>query len=376
MILKGIEYDAIGRVVAYWMYPEVPGEEGSYNAATPHRVDAAEVLHIFSPDRPGQRRGMSWLAPALPRLDELEKYQAATLTRLSISTAYTATLEPRAEEDNAVDPLTGEAVQEVEGKPVVTVGPGIVQELGVGEKLTFNDPPDPPQGFTEFCEMELRAAGAAVGVPYEAFAHAWGKGMNDRLARIVLAQYRRRVQRFVWALLVPQMLSEGVGRVVPPRCQGAAEEHGGRRRGRLVGAARMGVHAPGAGRGLDGCRDPRGPHLPSRGRQRAGRERGRRHGVHQTGSGARRCPRHRARHRRPSADEGKWTVSSAAGWTIDDLARIRAAIARGETSVTFADRNVQYKNLDALIKTEKRIAEALAGRPRSRTIITGTGFER
>ena len=50
-----------------------------------------------------------------------------------------------------------------------------------------------------------RAAGAAVGVPLEAFTHRWG-ATNDRLARVVLNQYRRRVHRLIWSIVVPQFL--------------------------------------------------------------------------------------------------------------------------------------------------------------------------
>lgn len=46
-------------------------------------------------------------------------------------------------------------------------------------------------------------------------------------------------------------------------------------------------------------------------------------------------------------------------YTSEDLAAIRAAIARGERVVQFADRSITYRSMEELIKAEDRIAAAL-----------------
>jgi lambda family phage portal protein len=206
-IKQGIEYDAIGRRVAYWMRETPPGEENSVNnSSTLHRVPADQVVHMFEPLRPGQRRGVSMLAPALVRLRELDLYSDATLLRLQTSTLTVGILKGASPEGD-YHPLTGERISETapDGRPVLRMQPGTFQEIGPGETLEFNKPPDPPVGFRDYTEHELRAAGAAVGVPYECFSHNWG-ATNDRLARVVLNQYRRRVHRLLWSVVVPQLL--------------------------------------------------------------------------------------------------------------------------------------------------------------------------
>jgi hypothetical protein len=58
-------------------------------------------------------------------------------------------------------------------------------------------------------------------------------------------------------------------------------------------------------------------------------------------------------------------------FTQADLDAIRAAIARGEKSVTFADRTVVYRDTRDLLEAEARIAAALAtGRKRIRYLST------
>jgi hypothetical protein len=46
-------------------------------------------------------------------------------------------------------------------------------------------------------------------------------------------------------------------------------------------------------------------------------------------------------------------------WTSSDLAAIEKAIASGELSVQFADRRVQYRSIDELLKARDIIKAAL-----------------
>jgi hypothetical protein len=47
-------------------------------------------------------------------------------------------------------------------------------------------------------------------------------------------------------------------------------------------------------------------------------------------------------------------------YTQADLDAIRAAIAKGERAVMFADRSVTYRSMDELLQAESRIASALS----------------
>ena len=46
-------------------------------------------------------------------------------------------------------------------------------------------------------------------------------------------------------------------------------------------------------------------------------------------------------------------------YTEADLTAVRAAIAKGERSVQFADRSVTYRSMDELFQAEERIASSL-----------------
>ncbi len=204
-IVQGIEHDALGRVVAYHVSDNVPGEPVLVAGdLTPRRVPASGMLHVFDKTR-GQGRGIPALAQSLVRLRSLDLWDDATLQRLQISNIFAGFVKGSASEGTDVHPLTGLAADDTtaEGRPVLRLQGGLLQELGPGEELQFSDPPDPPAN-TDFSKQQLRAACAAAGIPYEVVSHEWSQ--NDRLARIILNGWHRRVSRLQWSCLIPRFL--------------------------------------------------------------------------------------------------------------------------------------------------------------------------
>ena len=63
-VIQGVEFDALGRRRAYWLYPVHPGEVAMVRKASlvSQPVPASSVLHLFDRLRPGQVRGVPWFA--------------------------------------------------------------------------------------------------------------------------------------------------------------------------------------------------------------------------------------------------------------------------------------------------------------------------
>jgi len=85
-IRMGIEFDRRGRRIAYWLFKEHPGEFFPLSDnATRIRVPASQVLHVYRVLRPGQKRGMPWLASAArrswERLSLTPSHNSSTSTR-------------------------------------------------------------------------------------------------------------------------------------------------------------------------------------------------------------------------------------------------------------------------------------------------------
>lgn len=193
-IRAGIEFSPIGKRVAYWFHPSRPSED-DFDATQLHRIDARTVMHVYDPTRPGQLRGEPELTAGLIKLHEIGKFDDATLVRQQLANMFVGFLRRDATVGDAesFNPLTG-AVNGTDsaGKPVMGLEPGLFQELDPGESVDFSDPPE-PQGYPEFMRQQLQYVAAATGVPFEVITGDLSK-VNDRTVRVVLNEFRRRIQ--------------------------------------------------------------------------------------------------------------------------------------------------------------------------------------
>jgi lambda family phage portal protein len=195
-VRAGIEFDGIGRRVAYYFYAQRPGSEQDFDTNDLRRLPADRVIHLFDPVRAGQLRGIPHLTRALVRLHELDKFEDATLLRSQIANLFAGfiTRPVGGGEPSDVNPLTGLASDGTtsDGRPIVSLEPGIMQELGPGEEVDFNDPPNADPGGPAFMKAQLMGVAAATGVPYEVLTGDMS-GLNDRVMRVILHEFRRAI---------------------------------------------------------------------------------------------------------------------------------------------------------------------------------------
>lgn len=196
-IRAGIERNAVGRRIAYWFYSSRSMDFSDYDSSRLVRVPADRVIHLYDPSRPGQLRGVPHLTQALIRLHEVDKFDDATLLRQQLANLFAAFLErPLSVGDGDVlNALTGQDVETYDDKQILSLEPGIFQELGPGEKVTFSDPPDVGSGYADFLRQQLFHISSAAGVPYETLTGDMSK-VNDRTVRVILNEFRRQVQ--IW----------------------------------------------------------------------------------------------------------------------------------------------------------------------------------
>lgn len=203
-IRAGIEFSPIGKRVAYWMHPSRPADD-DFDASTLVRIDAATVMHVYDPTRPGQLRGEPELSAALIKLHEIGKYDDATLVRQQLANMFVGFLkrEPTIGDAESFNPLTAqENGTDSTGKPVMGLEPGLFQELDPGEDVTFSNPPA-PNGYPDFMRQQLQGVAAATGVPFEVITGDMSK-VNDRTVRVILNEFRRRIQMLQHQIMVFQ----------------------------------------------------------------------------------------------------------------------------------------------------------------------------
>ena len=193
VIRQGIEFDAIGRRVAYHFYrrhPDDPTEAGLSGETT--SVPASEVLHVIDPVESGQLRGVSKFAPAIVKLFLLDQYDDAELDRKKVAAMYAMFVTSPLE----ADPL--------EGDPADEVAPGQIVRLDPGEDVKVADPADSGSTYEPFQYRTLLQVSAALGIPYAHLTQDMMKA-NFSNARTSLMEFRRRVEAFQHSVLVFQL---------------------------------------------------------------------------------------------------------------------------------------------------------------------------
>jgi len=108
-VVDGIVFDAFGNPLEYHLLKSHPGAGGGAGSLAFERVPAHSVIHWFRTDRPGQRRGLPDLLPALPLFGHLRRYTLAVILAAE-SAANVAVLmktgAPAGGEAAEVEPMT------------------------------------------------------------------------------------------------------------------------------------------------------------------------------------------------------------------------------------------------------------------------------
>jgi lambda family phage portal protein len=203
-VREGIEYDGIGRRVAYWLYPEHPGARvrltGTYVS---RRVPASEILHIYRQDRAGQMRGVTWFAPVALAMQDMADAQDAQIMRQKIAACFAA-FRTSPEDEQVGDPANRNAAGQDDPAGLSSMIPGRIQNLRPGEDIKFSAPPA-VDGYDEFTRNVLRSAAAGLGMTYEALTGDLSR-VNFSSARMGRMEMDRNVSAWQWLMMIPQMM--------------------------------------------------------------------------------------------------------------------------------------------------------------------------
>lgn len=194
-IRDGIEYNASGQRVAYWLFTQHPGGDWlpSKAAILSERVPAEDIIHVFRVDRPGQMRGVSWFAPVAEKLMNFDDYEDAQIMRQKIAACFAAFRKLGTGDSKAEKVELGGSLQ-----------PGLIMDIGEDDEMVFANPPE-VGGYEEFTRQVLRAAAVGFGITYEALTGDL-TGVNFSSARIGRLEMDRNVSSWQWLMLIPMMM--------------------------------------------------------------------------------------------------------------------------------------------------------------------------
>ncbi len=207
----GIEWKN-GRRYKYWLWNDHPGESFlTSNNLTRIPVDANDITHVFRPLRAGQARGISWLAPIIVKLHDIDIYDDAEVVRKKAAAlwgGFIYTDKPVA--DRA---LGGGPVVKKNGVQSIRLEPGTFPVLDNNQKVSFSETADVGNNYLDFIKTQFRISARGLGITYEQLSGDLS-GVNYTSLRAGLIEFRRLCETIIARTLVFQYCRPYVNRWV------------------------------------------------------------------------------------------------------------------------------------------------------------------
>lgn len=170
-LIQGVEIDDNGAPLSYFISDKHPGTYLARGGLKWERILAfgvnsgmRQVMHLYDRLRPGQTRGVPYLAPVITKLRELARYSDAEITAAVVNACFAITLKT----DNVEGMnLTDTNSKDGKDESINLTEPGQLVELGLNESLENFESKRPNTAFDPFVQAILRQVGVALELPFE-----------------------------------------------------------------------------------------------------------------------------------------------------------------------------------------------------------------
>ncbi|CAN7202323.1 phage portal protein [Rhizobium sp. LjRoot30] len=195
-IVQGVEFNADGQRVAYHIFSHAIGTETALTRER-KRIPAEDVLHLYRQDWPGQVRGLSWFAPVLVRLADLDGWRDAQIMRQRVA-AMLAGFVVTTDGSGAPFDGTQQGTNLVGG-----LEPGAIKFLDPGQDIRFSEPAKIGAEVVDFAVTCERDVATGLGLP----AHAFGDVTRANYSSLKQATtaFKARVEQVQWSTFIPQV---------------------------------------------------------------------------------------------------------------------------------------------------------------------------
>jgi lambda family phage portal protein len=169
-IRQGIQRNAWGRAMLYWVLKDKPGDMLTLAADAVKSIEAGRMLHIAVRERIGQLRGISKFASVITRMEDLKDFEESERVAAKVAAMLCAYVKRQAPMDagyeEPVDPSTGEKIARSFG-----MAPGmIIDTLVAGEEIGMIDTKRPNPNLIAWRDGQLRAFAAGIGASYSSIS--------------------------------------------------------------------------------------------------------------------------------------------------------------------------------------------------------------
>ena len=166
----GVELDAMGAPVRYYVRTSHPGDiSGSKDEWKPYdafgrQTGRRNVLHLYRKLRPGQTRGVPYLAPVVEALKQLDRYTEAEIMAAVVSGMFSVFVKSDAgmsltDVTTGAPPAAGQIEQSLKS--------GAIIDLAPGESIEVANPGRPNANFDPFIQAIMVQVAMALEIPFE-----------------------------------------------------------------------------------------------------------------------------------------------------------------------------------------------------------------
>lgn len=192
-IIHGIQYNSDGKRMGYWIFKNHPGSH-KLGSLTSDFVKDEDVAHIYFVERPGQVRGVPWMAASMIRMKDFDEYEDAELVRQKIAACFTVFVQ-----DANPEAFTSNGDADIASR----VEPGIIEMLPPGKTVSFAQPPV-TNGYESYSRKILQGIAVGNGITYETMTGDLSN-VNFSSGRMGWLEFQRNIQDWQTNMLIPQL---------------------------------------------------------------------------------------------------------------------------------------------------------------------------
>jgi len=176
-LVGGVHKGTNGDPTAYDIMRQHPGNIYSFGKKEWDTIKAfgsltgrRNVIHLYKMLRPGQTRGVPYLAPVTEMIKQLSDYTDNEVEAAVLSSAYTVFHKSKYNDGaSSLDALDPEKAAGTSSVPTdqLKIGGGMIIGIGSEDEIDFFDPKRPNSAFDPFIQAMLRQIGVALEIPFE-----------------------------------------------------------------------------------------------------------------------------------------------------------------------------------------------------------------
>lgn len=221
-IMQGVERNAWGRVVAFHVFKQHPGDGDAWRIET-KRVPAEQMRQIAQIDRIHQVRGLSVFASVINRIRDIQDYENSERVAAKVAASYCAQIIKDAALADGPSPDMGAALDRAYRS--LQMVPGMIgDDLAPGEKLEIIDSKRPNPNIDTYLNGQIRRMAGGIGTSFSSLSLNYNGTYSAQRQELVEKfgayamlgeQFVARVVRPVWEDFVRAAVL--AGRIAMPR---------------------------------------------------------------------------------------------------------------------------------------------------------------